>query len=413
MSGLESKVLAAVLKNNDIHRIMGEPQELFGPYGDVIDSVKDYYAKYKSVPPESELRVKFPDVELPEVHSPTDYYLDELKSHFVKINTDALLNKIATALDNGNAPSEVVEKALTAFTRLTKYTSGTTDLNVKDYEMAMDHYNTEREKSNLEGVSGIPTGIEAMDANYPTGFAPGQSIVVMGYSASGKSWFTALLAVKAWSQGRRVMVVSLELTPEEYRDRLYSVMSSGQFRGSDLIRGQIDEDEFLEWARDKLYNSSDFVIVSTDVSKPMTPNSIQAKIDTHKPNLVILDYIQLMTDNDDTPSMTPRMLNLSRQVKLMAMSNRIPIISITSVTDEEGAKREGPPRISQIAWSRGIEFDSSLVLSVYKHGENIIEVVSRKNRYGSDFSFFFEVDFDRGIWTEMYETPEGLKSESK
>jgi replicative DNA helicase len=98
------------------------------------------------------------------------------------------------------------------------------------------------------------------------------------------------------------------------------------------------------------------------------------------------------------------MMNLSREVKLLAVTNNIPIVSITAVTDDEGKKREGPPQISQIAWSRGIEYDSNLVIAVHLHDEtNIVEIAGRKNRHGPLFACYFQVDFDRGRWVETYD----------
>lgn len=409
MSNLEAKVLAAVIENNDPFQIMGEPTQLFGSHGDVFEFVKSYYMKHKQAPSRATVSEEYPDVELPSVEAPTGHYMDQLKGQFVRNNTERVIENIAASLDRGSAPSEVLEKGLSALTKLTRYTSATIDLNITDHESALEYYVKEKEAAGDEGVVGIPTGIDSIDANYPTGLAPGQSIVVMGFSGGGKSFFTGLLAVRAWLKGRRVMVVSLEMTPEEYRNRVYAMMSSGAFKSSDLARGDINEDDFSTWAKNNLEKSSDFIVVSTDGMSEMTPNKVQAKIDIHRPDLVIYDYAQLGSDNDHTEAMTPRMLALSRQIKLLAMANRIPIILITAVTDEEGGKRDGPPRVSQVAWSKGIEYDASLILSVHRHkGTNIVEVACRKNRYGDEFSFFFEVDFDSGIWKELFETPEGL-----
>jgi replicative DNA helicase len=108
-----------------------------------------------------------------------------------------------------------------------------------------------------------------------------------------------------------------------------------------------------------------------------------------------------MMDDGRSEGMTPRMMNLSREIKLMAMANNIPIMSISAVTDDEGKKRMGPPRVSQVAWSRGLEYDANLIIAVHKHEDtNLIQVVSRKVRNGKPFDFVLDVDFDRGIWVE-------------
>lgn len=144
-------------------------------------------------------------------------------------------------------------------------------------------------------------------------------------------------------------------------------------------------------------------MVSNQGNSSVTPNTIQAKIDTHRPDIVILDYLQLMSDNAETGPMTPRMLNLSREIKLLAVSNNIPIVSITAVTDEDNDRRDSPPLLSQVAWSKGIEYDANLAIAVHLHDDtNIVEIAGRKNRHGPLFGCYFSVDFDSGRWVETF-----------
>ena len=124
----------------------------------------------------------------------------------------------------------------------------------------------------------------------------------------------------------------------------------------------------------------------------------------HRPDIVIVDYLQLMKDNAKTQAMTPRMLNLSRELKMLATANNIPVVGLTAVTDEDGDKRDGPPVLSQISWSSGIEYDANLAIAIHRMDDsNLVEAVGRKNRHGDLFDFYFDVDFNAGIWTEQYD----------
>jgi replicative DNA helicase len=215
--------------------------------------------------------------------------------------------------------------------------------------------------------------------------------------------FADVLAAKVHEQGYKPMIVSLEMSPEEQMERLYAIMSSGMFKISDLSRGDISMDDFDTFSKKKLDKAAPFVVVSSEGISEVTPNVVQAKIDTHRPDLVILDYLQLMKDNAKTQQMTPRMLNLSSEVKRLAMSNGIPIVSITAVTDEDGDKRDSPPVLSQISWSSGIEYDANLAIAIHRHDESdLVEVVCRKSRHGDMFDFYFDVDFNAGIWQEKF-----------
>ena len=56
-----------------------------------------------------------------------------------------------------------------------------------------------------------------------------------------------------------------------------------------------------------------------------------------------------------------------------------------------------------MAWSKAIEYDADMAFAVHQHPEtNIIEVVSRKNRHGSNFGFYLDWDIDSGVVKETF-----------
>lgn len=405
MASKEAAVLAAVIENKDVHVILGENPELFGFYKDGMEWIKRHYVHHKSVPSRDLFATEFPDIELPSVEAPSKYYLESLKSEFLTNRMQEIMLKAASAKDT-LPPAEILQKMQTSLARLGQYATQSRDLSLIDAEDAAMHFERVREVTDANGgTPGISMGLDAIDSAYVTGMAPGHSIIMMGYTGRAKSMFSAFVAVQAWLQGYKVMIISLEMSPEEYRDRVYAMMSEGMFKISDLSRGDVDPDQFRTWASKKFKDAADFIVVSNEGASVVTPNLVQAKIDTHRPDLVVLDYLQLMQDNAKTQMMTPRMMNLSREIKLMAVSNSIPIISITAVTDEDNDKRDGPPMLSQISWSSAIEYDANLVMAVHRHDDtNSVEVVCRKNRNGDMFGVFYEVDFNAGVWVERFGT---------
>ena len=50
---------------------------------------------------------------------------------------------------------------------------------------------------------------------------------------------------------------------------------------------------------------------------------MRGKIDQYKPDFVIVDYLQLMSPNQKSDNETVRMKNLSRELKLMAISEEV------------------------------------------------------------------------------------------
>jgi len=95
-------------------------------------------------------------------------------------------------------------------------------------------------------------------------------------------------------------------------------------------------------------------------------------------------------------------MNLSREIKLLATTNKIVCVSVTAVTDDESKKRDSPPRMAQVAWSKAIEYDSDLVVVVHRYDDTpYMELVARKVRRSDFFAMRFNVDLARGIFTPM------------
>ena len=347
MSRAEAQVIAAVCKNKDIGVLFTDGIDpFFTSYSDVWAGLRGYYQKYRAVPDAEVLAQKFKDFDAPETNGDTQYYVDTLRNEYVSGQMRSIMIKANEKLDSDSA-SRVLEKMQSEMMNLSRFSGKVQDLDITDAGLAEDHYvELHHRVEEMGGTAGIPTGIKAIDASYVTGMAPGHLIVVIGWPGRAKTWGTGLLAVNAWKAGFKPMIISLEMSPETMRDRLYTVMGEGQFRASELSQGQINIDDFRSWSKKSFADKQGFVIVSPEGRADVTPNLIQAKIDQHRPDLLICDYHQLFMDNNKTEAMTPRMLNLSRELKLLAVANKIPVVDITAATPDDTSSQDDPPTLN-------------------------------------------------------------------
>ena len=402
----EATLISAVCKNKDISTLLADNvDELFTSHRDIWEGLKSYYYKFKAVPEVGVLQDKFKDFEPdPNTKAETGYYLDALKNEYLSARLKSIMLKGGSLLKE-EAASRVLSQMQIQLAGLSKFTNNVRDLDVIDLESAERHFQSVKERSAIMGGSpGILTGFKAIDAAYPTGMAPGHLIVAIGWPGKGKTWFTSYLACKAWEQGFKPMIVSLEMSPENMRDRIYTMLGSGLFRASDLSRGDINIDTFKSWGKEKFEGKNSFVLVSNEGTSEVTPATIQGKIDQHKPDLVILDYHQLFNDNKRSNSEVERNRNISREFKLLAVSNNIPVIDITAATADDISDQDNPPMMSQVAWSKAIEYDADMAMAVHRYpGTNMIEIVSRKNRHGHEFDFYLDWDINKGIIKELYD----------
>jgi replicative DNA helicase len=404
----EATLISAVCKNKDISTLLADNvDELFTSHRDIWEGLKSYYYKFKAVPEVGILQEKFKDFE-PDAapKAETGYYLDKLKNEYLTNRLKNIILKGGSMLKE-DAAARVLAEMQSQLANLSRYTNNVRDLDVIDAEAAVRHFEAVQARSAvMGGAPGITTGFDAIDKAYPTGMAPGHLIVAIGWPGRGKTWFTSYLACKAWEQGFKPMIVSLEMSPENMRDRIYTMMGSGMFKASDFSKGAVNVDDFRSWSSKKFENKNSFILISNEGNTEVTPATIQGKIDQHKPDMVILDYHQLFNDNKRSNSEVERNRNISREFKLLAVSNNIPIIDITAATADDVSDQDNPPMMSQVAWSKAIEYDADMAMAIHRYpNSNMIEVVSRKNRHGTEFNFFLDWDINRGIVKEIYENP--------
>jgi replicative DNA helicase len=403
----EAEVITAVCKNKDISALFAEGvDEMFLTHGDVWAALKSYYFKYKTVPDVEVLKERYEDFQIPEVKGNTEYYVERMRDEFIKNKVKSILLAGNNSL-KGDSPERALEKIQADLASLNKYTASIKDLDLTDFAAAEKHYDIVRQKSAMMGGSpGIPFGFRAMDLAVPTGMAPGHLIVIIGWPAKGKTWFSIKLAENAWRRGFKPMIISAEMSAANMRDRVYTVMGQGTFRADDLVRGNVNADDLRAFGKKITEDRDSFIVISPEGLTDITPQIIQSKIDIHKPDLLIVDYHQLLMDNRRTEQMTPRAMNLSRELKMLATSNNIPVIDITAATSEETSDRNDPPMMSQVAWSKAIEYDADLAIAVHRtegpDGWDAIEIASRKVRHGREFGLFLEWNLSTGEIRETY-----------
>lgn len=402
MATPEVNAINAVLKNGDKNALFGHSvDDLFVAYGDVWSHIKDYHNKYSSLPPLDLVQEKFPDLEDVQVKGKTEFYFETLRSEYIHNRIEKLLTRAGKELSTGTA-EEVKNKLQDALLKLDRFSSTSRDLDIMDFEQAERRYDEVRERAiQMGGTPGVPTGVNFIDACMPLGMQGGDVVSIIGYPGRGKSALGALFAAKAILRGYKPLIFTREMSAEAVQDRIFTMMGSGLFSNTDLMLGNINKDDFRTFASGAAGTGW---IVDGNGGGDMTPNFIRGKVDQHRPDFVLLDYLQLFSDNRLTDDMTPRMRNLSLEIKNSANVCDIPFVVISSATPPDGGKIDGPPNVERSAWSRQLAYDSTVSFAVHRYDDtNIYQIEAAKNRYGPLFSGFLDWDMDRGTYEEKFD----------
>ena len=271
MASNELKVLNSVLKNGDIGTLFKQDiDELFQTYGDTWGFIKEYYAKHRAVPSIDLVRENY-DIADVDVDGATAYYVENLVEDFKKAKLNLYATNIALLFKEGASGEDVLTQVQAKLSELNKFSANARDVDIMNVDEAKEHYDELRKRVEENGgVSGIPTGISTIDAAYPTGLSPGNLVMFLGYPARGKSLLTGYVGANAYVQGYHPMLVSMEMTEEEVRDRVYTIMGSGLFRGSELALGDYDPENFQQF-KDSIAGKGKFTVVADNGGEEITP----------------------------------------------------------------------------------------------------------------------------------------------
>lgn len=396
---LESRAISAVLADKQIHVLLqADPDSLFKTHKDIWQFIRSYYEQNLTMPPIDLVDERFRDFTVETGVGATKHHLEELRAYQLEVNLKASLKETALLLKN-NQPLEALNSIIAATNNLKRSTADVRDINVVDVEDAVAYFKMIEELASL-GSHGIKTGLAGFDNYLPSGIMPGMFGILLAYPGIGKSWLALFMAVQAWLNGKVPLIVSLEMTESEVRNRVYTIMAQGLFSHRKLSAGQVDIEEFQRWGEKFMAGKPAFHIISNDGMGEVSPAVLRAKIDQYAPDIVFVDYIQLMQPNTPTDNEVVKIKNISRELKILAISENVPIVAIASATPDDATNMTTVPTLGQVAWSKQLAYDSDWVLALGRaQASSTIEVVWRKNRNGFLGDFYIDTDFDTGRFT--------------
>ena len=396
MSDTEGKVLAAVLRDKQVHVLMqANVGALLTTHTDVWEFIRNYVDKNGSVPPENIVVENFRDFTPPESVGTTKHHLEQLQAEFMDQRVREILRNAATEVQDGRS-NDAVNTLISQTSDLKKVTTSVKDVDLVDVESAIAHFETVQ-KMNAMGSYGVKTGLPGFDAVLPSGITGGMLGVFLAYPGIGKSWLAMYFAAQAWKQGKVPLIISLEMSEAEVRNRLFTVLGDGIWSLRKMGMGEVELDMFKKWHAKIFTGKPPFYIVSSDNDGEVNPSVVKAKIDQYKPDFVVLDYLQLMSPNTKTDNEVTKMKNLSRELKQLARGSDVPILAISSATPDDVTNLSQPPTLGQTAWSRQIAYDADWLVSLGRDpNSDVVTAVYRKNRHGPMNEFYVQCDFNHG-----------------
>ena len=284
---------------------------------------------------------------------------------------------------------------------------------------AMDRI--EKASRNKGNVTGIPTGF--IDLDYKTaGLQPSDLILIAARPSMGKTAFVLNIAQNvAFKQGMTVAMFSLEMSKEQFVNRLFSLES--KVDSQHLRTGNLTD---AEW--ESLIESAGVIGKSNliiDDTPGITIAELRSKCRKYKLEydlkLIIIDYLQLMTSGQRSENRVQEISSITRNLKIMAKEMNVPIIALSQLSravEKQGNNSSHRPQLSDLRDSGSIEQDADCVLFLYRDSyyasqnpdgaevdADTAECIVAKNRHGETSTVplgwdgahtrFMDVDFKR------------------
>ncbi|MCI7086078.1 replicative DNA helicase [bacterium] len=245
-----------------------------------------------------------------------------------------------------------------------------------------------------DSMKPIPTGIGDLDRTI-TGLNRSDLILLAARPGMGKTSFALNIAKNAACISKKcVAFFSLEMTSEQLCSRLLS--TEALVSGTKLRTGKLSDDEWLRLiaAGDVLRQAQIYL----DDTPGITVPEIKAKLRRLKQvDLVIIDYLQLMSGNRRTDNRVQEISEITRNLKILAKEMNVPVITLSQLSRASEQRNDHRPQLSDLRDSGSIEQDADIVLFLYREGyydkdksvdappsadQNSGECIVAKNRHG-------------------------------
>ena len=227
------------------------------------------------------------------------------------------------------------------------------------------------------GVEGVKTGFRDLDL-LMHGLHPGNMIVLAARPAVGKSTLGLDIARHAAiHENKTAVIFSLEMSRSEITMRMLSAEARV---GLNSIRsGQLSDDDWARLAR-RMGEISDAPLFIDD-SPNLSMMEIRAKArrlkQRHNLQLIVIDYLQLMTSGKRVENRQQEVSEFSRQLKLMAKELDVPVIAISQLNRGPEQRTDKKPMLSDLRESGSIEQDADVVILLHRE-----DMYDSQNRSG-------------------------------
>lgn len=236
-------------------------------------------------------------------------------------------------------------------------------------------------------VVGVPTGFIDLD-RMTGGLQPSDLLIVAGRPGQGKTaWMLTVANNAALLHKKRVAIFSLEMSNEQVVQRL--IAQNTGIDSQKLRTGKLSPEDL------DLFNHAIEVLGDTRIYLDDTPSLTPLQLRTKARrlhlefglDLIILDYLQLMTSETRSDNRVQEVSYISRSLKQLARELNVPLLAAAQLSRAVEQRADKEPQLSDLRESGSLEQDADIVMFIYRDEkdpamQNVTHLKVAKHRNG-------------------------------
>ena len=244
-----------------------------------------------------------------------------------------------------------------------------------------------KDKSKFKGIK---TGYKGLD-NILNGLHGSDLMILAARPGIGKTSLAMNIVENVALQGYSSAVFSLEMPAEQLALRM--LCTEAKLDMQNVRRGRLEEEDWekLSNAMTTINDAAIFVDATSGLSVAQIRSKARRLQMESGLDLVMIDYLQLMSAEGRFGSRQEEVSTISRMLKGLAQELNVPIIALSQLSRAPAGRSDHRPVLSDIRDSGAIEQDADVVMFLHREdyynmgGEptNIAEVIIAKQRNGA------------------------------
>ncbi len=296
------------------------------------------------------------------------------KNHAQIVQDKAVLRRLITlsegitndCFSDSDKVENILEDAEGKIFRLVQNRNGSSDFTPVSQIVVNVIGEIEEAARNKGKVTGLSTGFTDLD-NMLTGLHGGELLLVAARPAMGKTAFVLNIAHDlAVVHKIPCAIFSLEMSKEQLISRMIAIDAMVDSKSMKL--GNMPDEDW-----DKVIESVDDIArapLFIDDNSAITVSELRSKCrklkQTQNIELIIIDYLQLMSSNRPVESRQQFISDVSRALKNIARELNVPVIALSQLSRAVDARTEHKPVLSDLRESGAIEQDADVVMFIYR-----------------------------------------------